>query len=324
MRVALAVLVGTHLAAAAAAFLAPYAPTRQHRDAPLSAPARWSLRDDGGRLDLRPRVSGPDGLRRPLRLLIACHDCRVAGLWPLPRRLFGVDEPGRVFVLGTDSLGRDVFSRLLHGAGVSLGAGLVATLLALSVGVTLGGVAGHCGGLTETLVMRAVDLCESLPWLYLLLALRAFLPLDVAPVAAFLLVAALVGLAGWSRPARLVRGLLLHARGQEFVLAARGLGLSEPRLLARHVLPQALHVVLVQATLLAPGYVLAELTLSFLGLGLGEPTPSWGNMLGAVTQYAVLTHAWWMAAPGVAVLLVVWAYLRVGAALEARWRVTRV
>jgi peptide/nickel transport system permease protein len=136
-----------------------------------------------------------------------------------------------------------------------------------------------------------------LPWLYLLFALSAFLPLQVSPIQAFLLIIIVIGMVGWARPARLIRGVILSAKERNFVLAARNFGASDAYLIRRHLLPQTYGVILTQAVLLIPQYILAEMTLSFLGLGIGEPTASWGNMLAELQQYHVLTSYWWMLLP---------------------------
>jgi peptide/nickel transport system permease protein len=156
----------------------------------------------------------------------------------------------------------------------------------------------------------------ALPWLYLLLAVRAFLPLSLSPVQTFLLLIALIGIISWARPARLIRGLVMSIRERDYVLAARGFGASHLYLLRRHVLPATSGVVLTQAALLIPQYILAEVTLSFLGLGAGEPAPSWGGMLAALRQYHVTASHWWVLAPGVALIIVILCYHRLAGALS--------
>ena len=150
--------------------------------------------------------------------------------------------------------------------------------------------------------MRLAELFLALPWLYLLFALRAFLPLTVTPIKAFLLVTTVIGVVGWARPARLVRGIVLSAKERDFVRSARGFGASGAYLLRRHILPQASGVLLTQAAILVPQFVLAEMTLSFLGLGVPEPVPSWGNLLASLQQYSVLVSYWWMYLPALAMV----------------------
>ena len=145
--------------------------------------------------------------------------------------------------------------------------------------------------------MRGGELFLALPWLYLLFAVRAALPLHISQWQVFLLLISVMGLIGCARPARLIRGVVLSARERNFVLAARGFGASDAYLLRRHVLPQTYAVMLTQVTLLVPQYVLAEVTLTFLGLGVGEPMPSWGALLSSLQRYSVLSSYWWMFLP---------------------------
>src|SRR6185503_566082 len=236
-------------------------------------------------------------------------------------RLLSVDAPGRLSLLGTDGFGRDVFSRVLHGGRVSLAAGLLATLCALLVGMTLGTLAGFFGGFLDRIVMRAADVFMALPWIYLLFAVRATLPLHIDTRATFLMLVAVLGIVGWARPARMIRGIVLSARERTYVRAAEGFGAAAPYLLWRHILPHTYGVVLTQASVLIPQYLLAEVALSFLGLGIGEPTASWGSMLGALQQYHVLTSYWWMLAPAIALTTIALGYHALTALVHERARV---
>jgi peptide/nickel transport system permease protein len=325
---ALLVLAAVHLAAIGAGFLAPYAPLEQNRTLPYAPPTRLRFVDAEGRFHLRPFVyrvvegEGVGGVYEedrsrpfPVRLLVrgapdASTSRRI--------RLFGVDEPARVFLLGTDGFGRDQLSRLLHGAKISLFAGLMAATLSLGVGWLLGTLAGFYGRSIDAVLMRSAELFLALPWLYLLFAVRAVLPLSVSAGQAFLLLVLVIGLVDWARPARLIRGVVLSARERNYVLAARGFGASDFYLIRRHIAPQTFGLLLTQAALLVPQYILAEVTLSFLGLGVSEPVPSWGNMLAALQRYHVLASCWWMWAPGLALVPVFLAYFALSEALQAR------
>src|SRR5258708_6055694 len=200
-------------------------------------------------------------------------------------KLFGVQAPGVIYLLGTDDYGRDQLSRFLHGGRVSLFSGLLACGISLGIGLLLGAMAGFYRGWLDDLIMGAVELSLALPWLYLLLAARAIVPLHADPSRAFFLIVALVGVVGWARPARLIRGKVLSATEREYVLAARGLGASDVHLLTKHIFPQLRSLLGTQASLLIPHYVMAEVTLSFLGLGVNEPAASWGNMLAVLQHY---------------------------------------
>ena len=157
--------------------------------------------------------------------------------------------------------------------------------------------------------MRGAELVMALPWLYLLLASRALLPLHIPPMQAILLPAAMIGVLGWTRPARLIRGVILSGKERGFVLAARGFGAGHAYLIRRHLLPMTAGVVATQATILIPQYMLAEMALSFLGLGVSEPVPSWGNMLTDARQYHALVLHTWLLAPGFAAVPVLLAFL---------------
>jgi peptide/nickel transport system permease protein len=231
--------------------------------------------------------------------------------------LFGTKQ-SRIYLLGSDGYGRDQLSRILYGGQISLLAGILGASLTLLFGAVIGAVAGYYGGWRDGVLMRLTELFAVLPWLYLLFALRAFLPLTVSPLEAFLLVIVVIGAVGWARPARLVRGVVLSAKERDFVRAARGFGASDLYLLRRHILPATSSVLLTQAAILVPQFVLAEMTLSFLGLGVPEPVPSWGNLLANLQQYSVLVSYWWMYLPALAIVPFFLGYQRLASALQAQ------
>src|SRR5712692_9452764 len=225
---------------------------------------------------------------------------------------------------GFSCSGRDQFSRFLYGGRISIVAGWLAAGLSLALGALIGSLSGFYGKALDQILMRGGELFLALPWLYLLFAVRAFLPLQITPARAFLLVVAVIGLVGWARPARLVRGVVLSAKERNFVLAARGFGASDFYLLRRHILPQVSGVLLTQAALLVPQFILAEVTLSFLGLGVGEPAPSWGNMLASLQEYHVLASYWWMYLPAAALVPLFLGYQLLADALHERARLVVV
>jgi peptide/nickel transport system permease protein len=181
--------------------------------------------------------------------------------------------------LGTDELGRDVWSRLLHGGRTSLGAGFLAAGLSVGIGLLAGAAAGLSRGWFRRAVLALAELFLSVPWLYLLLAIRAFLPLSLSPAQVLLLLSAVIGVAGWARPGRLMTQKATEVREREYVEVAESLGASRWHLMKRHLIPDLLPLARTQFLLLLPGYVLAEVTLTFFGLGVGEPAASWGNLL---------------------------------------------
>ena len=217
--------------------------------------------------------------------------------------------PCAEFPLGSDALGRDVLSRLLFGARVSLWVGFVAVGIALCIGVTLGLLAGFFGGLADEIIMRSVDVMLCFPSFFLILAVIAFLEPNLGNIMA------VIGLTSWMGVARLVRAETLSLRRRDFVDAARLAGAGAFRIISRHILPNALAPVLVSATLGIAGAILIESSLSFLGLGVQAPDPSWGNML--LEGKDVLEIAPWMSVyPGLAVLVTVLGYNLLGESLR--------
>jgi len=328
--VCLAILGGLHFVIACAGFFSPYDPTTQNRDWPYAPPMRIHWFDAAGHFHLRPFFyplqlhegafnEYQQDTTHPVTLnfFMTGPRYRLLGILPLHIHLFGAgDTP--VFLLGSDSYGRDLFSRMLFGGQISLLAGLLAAGLALSFGLVIGSLAAYLGGWGDEILMRLAELFLALPWLYLLFAIRAFLPLAVSPVEAFLLIVILIGTVGWARPARLIRSVVLSAKERDYVRAARGFGATGGYLLRRHILPETLSVMLTQAAILVPQYVLAEVTLSFLGLGVPEPVPSWGNLLSSLQQYSVLTSYWWMYLPSFAMVPFFVGYLILASALQER------
>jgi peptide/nickel transport system permease protein len=327
-------LVVIHILVLGAVFFAPYDPAEQHRDFPFAPPMRLRFVNPNGKLHLRPYVCSWANQTNGIGAPHYEEDCsRISRLRFLVRdlpnhrplssdaawHLFGADGQAAIFLLGTDDYGRDQLSRLLYGGRISLFAGLLATGLSLGLGLLLGSVAGYFGSWVDDTIMRVAEVFMALPWIYLLFAVRAFLPLQVGARESFFILIGVVGLTGWARPSRLIRGVILSAKERDFVRAARGFGASSAYILRRHLLPETSSVVLTQAALLIPQFILAEVTLSFLGLGVGEPVASWGNMLGSLQKYYVLQSYWWMFLPGIALIPIFLLYNVLADAVMARF-----
>ncbi len=217
--------------------------------------------------------------------------------------------PSRAHWLGTDQLGRDVLSRMLYGSRISMAVGFVSVGIAVLLGCLIGTLAAYYGGRVDELLMRFVDLMLNFPRFFLLLTLIALLRPSIW------VIMSVIGLTGWMGLARLVRGEILSLREREFVAGARALGAADARIMFRHILPNALVPVLVSATLGVAGAILAESGLSFLGLGVQPPTPSWGNIL--IEGKANIEIAWWLSVfPGLAILVTVLAYNLLGEGLR--------
>ncbi len=320
-------LVAIYLLCLAAPWLAPYDPAAQNRLLPWAPPTVpfWA---DGGfaihPLEVVPGTFDEYEPNRevtvPLRFFAETESFLADGSVRKSERLLGVDTESyagaHLALLGTDELGRDVFSRLLHGARRSLVAGLLAGLITVILGTLIGATAGYFGGWPDEILMRLAELALMLPTLYLLLAVRAFLPLDVDPDRALFIFLALVAVVAWPATARMVRGVVLGAKQRDYVLAARGFGASEPEVLRRHVLPEAYPAILQQFVLLVPQLILAEAVLSFLGLGLGDSTPSLGTLLTPLQSYDVLVSYGWMASPGALLFVVILCFYRLADTLR--------
>lgn len=324
LRLPLVILLALHGAIVCAGFLAPSDPAAQNRQLPFAPPTRLHWIDNAGRFHMRPFVYGiqanVDGEtyqeqyneRYPVRFFVSEQNRGLA------LHLFGVDRPGRIFLLGTDEFGRDVFSRIVHGGRISIAAGLLATVIALCIGIALGAIAGMAGGTLDTGIMGLSELGLALSWFYLLLAVRAFLPLRTPPLETFFLVAGVLGLTGWARPARLIRAVVLSAKERAFVMSARGFGAGNFYIFRRHIVPQLLPLLLTQTMILIPQFIIAEVTLSFLGLGATEPLASWGNLLADLQQYRVLSSYWWLTAPVFALILFSFSYFLVVNSLQRK------
>ncbi|WP_353684978.1 oligopeptide ABC transporter permease [Thermodesulfovibrio sp. 3907-1M] len=220
-----------------------------------------------------------------------------------------LEPPSKQHPFGTDELGRDVFSRIIYGARVSLRVGFLAMGIAVFTGTILGAIAGYYGGWIDSLIMRVVDVMLAFPTLFLILAVVAVLEPSIY------IIMLVIGLTGWMDVARLVRAEVLSLKEREFVLAARAIGASSGRIIFKHILPNAIYPVIVAATFSVGGAILIESGLSFLGLGIQPPEPSWGGILSVGKDY--ITVAWWMSLfPGLAIFLTVLSFNLLGEALR--------
>src|SRR5882762_8003971 len=331
-----AVLGALHLGVACAGFFAPYDPVAQDHEHPYAPPMRLHFVDTQCQIQPRPffysqalRAGSFEEYEEnraraiPVKFFVSGAPYHVLGVLPLRMHLFGGGGVP-MYLLCSDGYGRDLLSRVLFGGQVSLLAGLIGAGLTLSLGLCIGAAAGYWGGWRDEVLMRMAELFLALPWIYLLFAMRAFLPLTVPPVKAFLLVVVVIGAVGWARPARMVRGIVLSAKERNFVRAARGFGATGGYLLRRHILPETGNVVLTQAAVLVPQFVLAEMTLSFLGLGVPEPVPSWGNLLASLQHYNVLVSYWWMYLAAFAMVPFFLGYLVLASLLQGSSRTPKI
>ena len=303
------------LSAVFAGFLAPYDHSAQSRSEP-SAPAT-RIHFSGLTPIIYPRRV-EDALRRtytedtsvafPVGFFVRGYSYKLFGIVKTDVHLFGVRSTSgiapRINLLGTDQLGRDRFSRLLYAVRFSLIVALFGVLIACLVGILIGGASGYVGRLVDTILMGSTDAMLALPTLILILGVRAAFPLELPMTRAALLLLLIFALTGWAEMARLTRGLVLSFRKREFVVAAIALGSSQTKILFRHILPNILPSLRTRAFLMLPTFLLAEVALSYLGVGLQEPEPSLGNMLTAASDLDQLrSQPFSVLSPALAVLL---------------------
>ncbi len=344
------VLVIMYLITIFAGFLAPYG-VNEYRRSPSAAyhpPSQIHWRDaETGRLTApyiyltkeerdpvtRQRVwtedieAGPYPIKWFVRRPAASYS--ILGIWQSDLHLFGVDEPARIFLLGTNNLGKDVFSRILYGGQLSLTIGVLAVWVALFLGLFFGGLAGFYGGWVDDLIMRVIEIIAAIPDLFLLIILLTLLRDPRNPIAQsfglqmnsgeiFLLTVVVLGFIGWGGLARVIRGLILSLREADYASAAKAMGLSELRILFRHLLPATASYVIVNLTLSIPGFILVETGLSFIGLGPSETdTASWGMLLRDATSRGIgIQFAPWLLLPGIPIVIAILCWNLIGDGLR--------
>jgi peptide/nickel transport system permease protein len=326
---ALTVLAVLYAGALFAPVIAPYPITKLNLEAPYHPPSGFVWKDGGLQVKLyeqagvgSPEYREREGVSAPLRLFAKGAPYKLFGLIPMERKLFQLesDDPqARVYLLGADDTGRDIFSRLLHGSQISLSIGLIGVSITLMMGFFVGSLSGYFGGTFDFISMRLVELLMSVPTLYLLLALRsALIDPSLSPVQVYMIIVVILAILGWAGTARIIRGMTLSIRNRPFVLAAESMGQSTLKTLVRHILPNVSSYLLVAATLSIPGYILGEAALSFLGLGIVEPSASWGLMLkqSQGNMIVFFMNFWWMLTPGFAIFATVIAYNVLGDVLR--------
>jgi peptide/nickel transport system permease protein len=252
--------------------------------------------------------------RYPVRFFTRGDEYRVFGLWKMNRHLFGAEGP--IYLFGTDRMGRDLLSRIIYGARVSLTVGLVGVFLSLLLGAVLGVISGYWGGWVDTAIQRVIELLSAFPSIPLWMALAAALPPEWSSIQVYFGITIILSLLSWGGLARQVRGKVLAYREQEYVLAARAAGAGHAHILFRHLLPGCYSHLIVIATLYIPAMILGETALSFLGLGIRPPMTSWGVLLEEARRVTVLLNYTWLLIPAIPVLIVVIAYNFLGDALR--------
>jgi peptide/nickel transport system permease protein len=325
----LAVIALLYLMMVFCGFVAPYDPEFKTGN-PL-APPQWPHLVVDGRMQWPPvafalgqkldmqtfqRVYAAAADKRfPVALFTRGAPYRLLGLFPTDIHLFGAG-PGALYLMGTDALGRDLFSRVVYGARISLSIGLVGVTLSLLLGIVLGGISGYFGGGVDTLIQRLIEIIQSFPTIPLWMALAAALPSNWSTVSVYFGITVILSVIGWTDLARVVRGRFLSLREEDFVLAAKLSGASEARIIRRHLLPNFMSHIIASVTLSIPGMILAETSLSFLGIGLTPPAISWGVLLQAAQNVNSLVVAPWLLLPGGMVVVTVLAFNFLGDGLR--------
>lgn len=321
--VALVVVVLIYLVAAFAEFLAPYDPGKfdpRYTFAPPQQIRLFLTDEDGTRF--APHVLGyksqvdPKSFRRlfqpdpekviPIGFFVEGQPYKFWGLWEANRHFLGpIDKADPFFLIGGDRLGRDLLSRTIHGTRISMSIGLVGVTFSLIIGLILGGISGYRGGLVDRVIQRVIEFIRSVPTIPLWLGLAAAMPKDWPPLQVYFSILIILSLIGWTEIARVVRGRFLSLRREDFVIAARLDGVSEFRLIMRHMMPSLYSHIIAAITLAIPNMILAETALSFLGLGLQPPIVSWGVLLQDAQNLRAITQAPWQFVPGVCVVVAV-------------------
>ena len=241
---------------------------------------------------------------------------KLLGLIPTDRHLFGVEAPGRLYLWGADSRGRDLFSRILYGARVSLSIGLIGVSISFTLGLLVGGISGYYGGRIDSVIMRVCEMFMMVPGFYLMLALRSAVPDSFNSFQIYLSIVVILSFIGWAGLARIIRGMAISLRQREYVLAAKTLGLSDLKIIIRHILPHTLSYSIVAIMLSIPGYILGEAALSLIGLGIQDPIASWGNLLTDAMAIAHIKLHPWILIPGFFIFITVICFNVVGDTLR--------
>lgn len=330
--ISLCVLVFAYLTIAFAEFTAPYDPYEITEMATMQPPQPVHLFDEDWNFQ-GPFVYGLKRTRDletaaviytvdtdeivPLRFFVEGPEYLFWGLIPGSIHLFGAEDPdARTYLLGTDTLGRDLLSRLIHGGRTTLTIGILGVFFSFLIGITLGSISGYYGGRTDGAIQRLMEFIRSIPTIPLWMGLAAALPVEWDPLFVYFLITILLSLISWTHLARTVRGSFLSLRGEDYVLAARLLGASEKRIIIKHMLPAMTSYIIAAVTLSVPEMILGETALSFLGLGLRPPVVSWGVLLQEAQSLRVIVQAPWLLLPGLAIVIIVLSFNFLGDGLR--------
>ncbi|MFT7539024.1 MAG: peptide/nickel transport system permease protein [Lysobacterales bacterium] len=324
------ILLTLYFIAAFAGFLAPYtydSEARDHSYAPLSMV--HFTNEDGQKTwpfvyglsfefdEYHKRVYTEDTAQKyKFGLFIKGDSYKFLGLIPTDRHLLGVESPGRFYLLGADSRGRDLLSRIFYGARVSLSIGLIGVSISFTLGLLIGGISGYYGGRIDSILMRVCEMFMMVPGFYLMLALRSAVPDNFNSFQVYLSIVIILSFIGWAGLARIIRGMAISLKEREYIMAAKTMGLSDFKIIVRHILPHTLSYSIVAVMLSIPGYILGEAALSLIGLGIQDPLASWGNLLTDAMAVAHIKLHPWILIPGFFIFITVMCFNVVGDALR--------
>jgi peptide/nickel transport system permease protein len=320
-QLAMVVLSVFYFIAIFAEFISPIDPNKRYKNNTEQTPVKIHLRDVQGnwhmpfmygvirerdKVTMRPKYVEDTTILYPVRLFVHGDPYKFWGLFPADLHLFGTGwEEAPLFLLGSDTLGRDILSRIFYGGRISLTVGLIGIALSFVFGLALGGIAGLFGGVVDEIIMRVIDVLVSLPSIPLWMSLAAALPQNWPQLKTYFFVTIILSILGWTGLARTVRGKMLSLREEDYILAARLDGENESSIISRYMLPGFASYIIVSLTISIPGMILGETSLSFLGIGLRSPTISWGVMLNDAQNLSVIAQIPWLLWPVAFVVLAV-------------------
>lgn len=323
-----------YLGALFAPFLAPYGPTHRDRGNIYVPPQKIRFRDENGfswrpfihplkvtyDMDTFQKVYTEDTSKRVyinyfVRSESSDDEYKLFGFFKSNLHLFGVED-GYLHLFGTDNLGRDVFSRVLYGGQISMSIGLAGVFLSLIIGLILGGISGYYGGVVDNIIQRLIEVIRSFPEIPLWMALSAAIPPDISPILVYFGITIILSFIGWTALGRQIRGKVLALKNEDFIVAARLAGTSEAKIILTHLIPSFMSHIIASLTLRIPSMILAETSLSFLGIGLRPPVVSWGVMLQQAQNVHTISMAPWLLIPGIFVIIYVLAFNFLGDGLR--------
>lgn len=328
----LVILLVFYLFAIFAEFISPYNPNKEEVLYTYCPPTRIHFIDERGKFHLCPFVyrvnktfdtltlneiyTEDKTTKYFIKLLVRSEPYKLCGIFYTNIRLFGAEGEGKIFLFGTDKMGRDLFSRVVHGSRISLSIGLVGIAISLFLGILIGGISGYFGGTTDMVIQRIIEFLRSIPTLPLWMALSVALPPQWPVTKVYFGITVILSLLGWPGLARVIRGKFMALKEEDFVMAAKLAGAGELRIIFIHLLPSFYSHIIASITLSIPGMILGETSLSFLGLGLQPPAISWGVLLKDAQSIQALANCPWLLIPGIFIAVTVLSFNFLGDGLR--------